>query len=154
MEFIDGENLGNLLRRKGRLDELEALTIARDVAMGLGHAHSHGIIHRDVKPDNVLLEATRETHAKLTDFGLAKVLQDTEALTRSGVAVGTPHYISPEQITCVRQMDHRADLYGLGAMLYHMLTGAPPFDAPTRNEILLKHVDTLAPDPRAAAPNL
>ena len=151
MEFIEGENLGRLLRREQRLNELHALLIARDVAAALGHAHRHGIIHRDVKPDNVLLD---KGSAKLTDFGLAKLLQDNEALTRSGVAVGTPHYISPEQITCVRNIDHRADLYGLGAMLFHILTGAPPYDAPTRNEILLMHVDSPPPDPRELVPEL
>jgi serine/threonine protein kinase len=151
MEFVDGENLGRLLRREQRLNELRALTISRDVAAALGYAHRQGIIHRDVKPDNVLID---KQGAKLTDFGLAKLLQETEALTRSGVAVGTPHYISPEQITSVRNIDCRADLYGLGAMLCHMLTGAPPFDAATRNEILLRHVDSPPPDPRERIPEL
>ncbi len=151
MEFVAGESLGHLLRVNRRLDEVQALTIARDVASALGHAHAQGIIHRDVKPDNVLI--AEDGRVKLTDFGLAKLLQDTDELTRSGVAVGTPHYISPEQISATRHVDHRADLYGLGAMLYHMLTGSVPFDAPSNNEILLKHVDEAAPDPRTKVPN-
>ena len=152
MEFVDGESLGHLLRVNRRLDEFRALTVARDVAGALGHAHGLSIVHRDVKPDNVLIAASGAV--KLTDFGLAKLLQETDELTRSGVAVGTPHYISPEQISATRHVDHRADLYGLGAMLYHMFTGQVPFDAPSNNEILLKHVDDAAPDPRAKIPDL
>src|SRR6185312_3545647 len=108
----DGESLGHLLRVNRRLDEYHALSVAREVAVALGHAHVEGIIHRDVKPDNVLIAANGAV--KLTDFGLAKLLQEGDDLTRSGVAVGTPHYISPEQISATRQVDARADLYGLG----------------------------------------
>ena len=150
MEYIDGESLGHILRSERRLPEYNALTIARAVAAALGHAHRQGIIHRDVKPDNVLI--AHDGSVKLTDFGLAKLLVDADELTRTGVAVGTPHYIAPEQVSASRSADHRADFYSLGAMLYHMLTGEVPFDAPSNNDILLMHVDDRPPDPRAKAP--
>jgi serine/threonine protein kinase len=150
MEYVEGESLGHILRSERRLPEHRALTIARAVAGALGHAHDQGIIHRDVKPDNVLI--AQDGAVKLTDFGLAKLLLDADELTRTGVAVGTPHYIAPEQVSASRKADHRADLYGLGAMLYHMLAGEVPFDAPNNNDILLMHVDDPPPDPRMKAP--
>src|SRR5260221_6366701 len=101
MEFVEGYSLGQLLRKDGPVPEIRALEIARDVAAGLGHAHESNIIHRDVKPDNVLISwhgpEAHATIAKLTDFGLAKLLNETD-LTQTGIAVVTPHYISPEQV--------------------------------------------------------
>jgi len=139
MEFVDGQSLGKLLESGGRMDEMRALQVAREVVLALEHAHAHGVVHRDVKPDNVLLG--RDGCIKLTDFGLAKLLREDQRLTQSGIALGTPHYISPEQVSASRYIDHRADLYSLGAMLYQMVTGVVPFDGPNNNEIMLKHLN-------------
>jgi serine/threonine-protein kinase len=157
MEFVDGRSLGQILRKEGRVAELRALAIARDVAAGLGHAHEASIIHRDVKPDNVLIcqdaQPPGQVAAKLTDFGLAKVLNEQD-LTQTGIAVGTPHYISPEQVADSRLIDRRADLYGLGAVLFQILTGEVPFDAKSNSEIMLKHVEQKARDIREIDPGL
>jgi serine/threonine protein kinase len=152
MEYVEGESLGNLLEREGRLPERRALELARAIASALGYAHSQGVIHRDVKPDNVLLG--RDGAVKLTDFGLAKLLREDLRLTQSGIAIGTPHYISPEQVAASRYIDHRADLYGLGALLFHLVTGEVPFDARNNNEIMLQHLDGKLRDPRLLAPKL
>jgi len=149
MEFVDGRSLGKLIDAESHLPERKALLITRDVARGLDFAHSKGVVHRDVKPDNVLIG---EAVIKLTDFGLAKILRDDQRLTRSGIALGTPHYISPEQVEASRYIDHRADLYGLGAMLFHMLTGHVPFEGDNNNEIMLKHLNDPCRDPRELVP--
>ncbi|HYG74277.1 MAG TPA: serine/threonine-protein kinase [Planctomycetota bacterium] len=151
MEFVEGLSLGKLLETQRRLPEKRALEIAREVARALDYAHAHGVVHRDVKPDNVLIG---ESCVKLTDFGLAKLLQNDQRLTQSGIALGTPHYISPEQVSASRYIDHRADIYGLGAMLYHMLTGRVPFEGATNNEIMLKHLNQQPQDPRELAPGI
>jgi len=152
MEYVEGETLGELLERQGPLSERRALELAHALAGALGYAHSQGVIHRDVKPDNVLLG--KDGAIKLTDFGLAKLLREDLRLTQSGIAIGTPHYISPEQVSASRYIDHRADLYGLGALLYHMVTGRVPFDGRNNNEIMLKHLDGKLRDPRELAPRL
>jgi serine/threonine-protein kinase len=152
MEFVEGRSLGRILREQGRLPELRALQIARDVASALEHAHSRGVVHRDVKPDNVLI--TEAGQAKLTDFGLAKLLREDHRLTQTGIALGTPHYISPEQVAASRYINHRADQYCLGAMLFHMLTGQVPFDGPTNNDIMLRHMDDELRDPRTLVPGI
>jgi serine/threonine-protein kinase len=158
MEFVDGRSLGEVLRKEGPIAEIRALQLARDIAAGLGHAHEANIIHRDVKPDNVLVCSAgilpaRDTLAKLTDFGLAKLLNEQD-LTQTGIAVGTPHYISPEQVADSRLIDRRADLYGLGAVLFQILTGEVPFDAKSNSEIMLKHVEQKARDVRELNPGL
>jgi serine/threonine protein kinase len=145
MEFVDGQSLGKLIDAESHLPERKALLITREVARGLEFAHGKGVVHRDVKPDNVLVG---ENVIKLTDFGLAKILRDDQRLTRSGIALGTPHYISPEQVEASRYIDHRADLYGLGAMLFHMLTGHVPFEGENNNEIMLAHLNNALRDPR------
>jgi len=152
MEYVEGESLGELLERQGPLSEERALRLARTIAGALGYAHSQGVIHRDVKPDNVLLG--KDGAVKLTDFGLAKLLRENLRLTQSGIAIGTPHYISPEQVSGSRYIDHRADLYGLGALLFHMVTGQAPFDGRNNNEIMLKHLQGKLRDPRQLAPRL
>ncbi|MGD0091552.1 MAG: serine/threonine-protein kinase [Planctomycetota bacterium] len=152
MEYVEGESLGNLLERQRRVPEQRALELARTIAGALGYAHSQGIIHRDVKPDNVLLG--KDGSVKLTDFGLAKLLRENLRLTQSGIAIGTPHYISPEQVAASRYIDHRADLYGLGALLFHLVTGEVPFDGRNNNEIMLAHLEGKLRDPRALAPQL
>jgi len=144
MEYVEGCSLGKLLENNQHLPEKRALEIACEVARALDYAHSHGVVHRDVKPDNVIIGAGATI--KLTDFGLAKLLQSDQRLTQSGIALGTPHYISPEQVAASRYIDHRADIYGLGAMLFHMLSGRVPYEGANNNEIMLKHLNTPFPD--------
>jgi serine/threonine protein kinase len=125
MEFVDGLNLGTFVFRHGPLAEDEALRIAWQVAQPLHLAHQHHIIHRDVKPENILLTADRQ--AKLTDLGLVKDLADDKGINRSGALLGTAVYLAPEQFGNARPVDPRCDVYGLGATLYYALTGMPPF---------------------------
>jgi len=152
MEFIEGETLTERLRREERLPELEGLRIARDVARGLSQAHAQNVLHRDVKPDNIML--ARSGVAKLTDFGLAKLLADQQQITAEGIAVGTPHYIAPEQARAAPDIDHRADLYSLGATLFHAITGHLPYEGDDGAEVMRRHVFEPTPDPRGARPEL
>jgi len=136
MEYVEGETLLERIRRLGRLSATEALRIAEGVARGLAHAHQHNIVHRDVKPENIII-ATDGT-VKLTDLGLAKRIDDVEQdITVTGQVVGTPCYMSPEQISAPKTVDHRADIYALGATLYHMVTGRRPHMAETSAKIML-----------------
>jgi len=126
MEFIDGFTLAALLeRRGGRLAVRDAVYIAIAVARGLACAHERSVIHRDVKPSNIMV--SRLGHVKVTDLGLARPLDEDLALTTSGANIGTPHYMAPEQARNAEQADPRSDVYGLGGVLYHLLTGALPF---------------------------
>ena len=127
MEFVDGISLGEKLEREGRLAENEAILIIAQVAQGLHHAHQRGLIHRDVKPDNILL--TPEGQAKLADLGLAKEMEAAQALTNTGRALGTPHFMAPEQFRSAKSADVRSDVFSLGATLYIMVTGQLPFKA-------------------------
>jgi WD40 repeat protein/serine/threonine protein kinase len=126
MEFIEGESLSERLRRQGSLAACEAAEIARQVALGLAAAHARGLIHRDINAANVLLEQSTG-RVKISDFGLARTLEVAEKLTQSGGIVGTPPYMSPEQILTPEQVDPRSDVYSLGVLLYEMLTGELPF---------------------------
>jgi WD40 repeat protein/serine/threonine protein kinase len=127
MEYIDGETLSERLRRQGALEPKEAAEIVRQGALGLEAAHACGQVHRDIKPSNILLEKS-SGRAKITDFGLARTQEvRAERLTQTGAIVGTPPYMSPEQITAPQGIDPRSDVYGLGVVLYEMLTGEPPF---------------------------
>lgn len=152
MELINGESLAKRLAREGRLPEAEALRIAREVALGLAYAHEHGVIHRDIKPENILL--TRDGTAKISDFGLAKTAQEDSRLTSAGMSVGTPYYISPEQALGGQNVDQRADLYGLGATLFHLLTGRVPFDHPSATQVMVMHVQHPPLDPRSLVPGI
>jgi tetratricopeptide (TPR) repeat protein len=146
MPFIEGESLRAKLAREGELPLGEAVRILRDVVDALAYAHEHGVVHRDIKPDNVLLTAK---HAVVTDFGVAKAVSvstDEVSLTSLGVALGTPAYMSPEQAAASPQVDHRADLYAVGALAYEMLCGQPPFSGTNAQAILAAHV-TQAPEP-------
>jgi eukaryotic-like serine/threonine-protein kinase len=131
MEYLDGISLSSLIARDGALPVKHALAIARQITRGLAHAHERGVVHRDLKTDNVMLvtEDNEEEVAKLLDFGLAHI-RDDQRLTAQGQVFGTPHYMAPEQFKGT-QVDARADLYALGVIMYEMLAGAPPFDAPT-----------------------
>jgi len=125
MPLIEGESLEDrLIRQRGPLPLDAVVTIARDLLVALDHAHQKGIIHRDVKPSNILLD--REGHAFLMDFGIA-LLVGQDRKTRAGTSLGTPHYMSPEQIRQPKAIDHRTDVYSVGCVLYEMLAGRPPF---------------------------
>jgi len=146
MPYVEGESLRDRLARGGELPVPEAVRILMEVADALSHAHAHGVIHRDIKPDNVLLAGR---HALVADFGVAKavsVASEREGLTATGVALGTPAYMAPEQATADPLQDHRLDIYALGVLGYEMLTGRAPFVARTAQELLAAQV-TREPEP-------
>src|ERR687891_2534795 len=132
---IEGESLRERLRRERQLPIDEAIQITREVASALDYAHRHNVIHRDVKPGNILLQ---DGHALVADFGIALALEEAggERLTRTGLALGTPQYMAPEQAAGERALDARVDVYALGAVLHEMLAGVPPFAADSREAIL------------------
>ena len=125
MEFVDGPTLKKLMKQERRLKEKRALEIVREVARALDAIHSVGMIHRDIKPDNILLTSAGEV--KVADFGLTREVDDDAEMTQAGSAVGTPHYMPPEQVRGENDLDIRSDLYALGATLFHILTGKTPF---------------------------
>jgi len=154
MAYVDGESLAARLRRRGRLPAEETRRIMQETADAMGAAHALGIIHRDVKPDNILLEGSRG-RVVVTDFGIAKALSSTTGpatLTATGVAIGTPQYMSPEQAAGDREIDGRSDIYSLGVVAYQMLTGELPFQAPTVPGLLMKHITERAPLVTALCP--
>ena len=140
MGFVDGESLAVRLKRRGRLSVDEARRICRETADALSAAHQQGVIHRDVKPDNILLEGTRG-RVMVTDFGIAKALSaEGGTLTEAGIAIGTPAFMSPEQAAGEREIDGRSDIYSLGIVTYQMMTGELPFQAPTVPGLLMKQI--------------
>ncbi|HEX9755211.1 MAG TPA: serine/threonine-protein kinase, partial [Gemmatimonadales bacterium] len=150
MPYVEGESLRARLARKGELPVSEAVRMLREVADALAYAHAKGVVHRDIKPDNVLLAGK---HAVVTDFGVAKAVSEattSQALTSVGLALGTPAYMAPEQAAGDPTVDHRADLYAFGVMAYEMLTGRPPFSGITPQAILGAHL-TQTPEPVTAA---
>jgi serine/threonine protein kinase len=150
-EYCDGENLKALIARKGPLPEREAVELALQIARALGFAHEHGLVHRDVKPQNVLLNGDGET--KVTDFGIARSLDVHGGLTQTGTVMGTSDYISPEQARGSRA-DAQSDIYSLGAVLYEMLTGEVPFPGDNFVSVALRHINEPPPSVRARRPDV
>ncbi len=138
MPFIGGETLRARLAREGPMTVSDAARVLREVLDALAFAHRHGVIHRDVKPENVLIEAG---HAIVADFGIAKALRESGTMTAAGVAMGTPAYMSPEQATADPTADHRADLYAVGVLAYELLAGAPPFSG-SAQQVITAHLTT------------
>ena len=146
MGYVDGESVGGRLKRRGKLPVEEVRRIMKETADALSAAHAMSVIHRDIKPDNILLDGTRG-RVMVTDFGIAKAMSGGTGgtLTSAGVAIGTPQYMSPEQAAGEKEIDGRSDLYSLGILSYQMLTGELPFNAPTVAGILMKQITELPP---------
>src|SRR5580765_964200 len=155
MEYVDGPSLRSLIERGGPLPLARTLTIARQLTSALSLAHRRGIIHRDLKPHNVMLARTDDGHqvAKLVDFGIAKTFDEGTQLTVAGFTPGTPQYMSPEQAEG-RVVDARSDLYSLGIVIYEMLTGQVPFNAPSLSSLLIKHIKDIPEPPSLKNPNV
>jgi serine/threonine protein kinase len=151
MEFLEGKPLDALLREEGKLAPSRATEVIRQAALGLKAAAARGVIHRDIKPSNLVL--TKEGVLKVTDFGLAKMVVADSGLTLTGEVLGSPNYLAPEQASGA-PADLRSDIYSLGATLYELLTGRPPFDGPTPVSIILKHVREPLRSPRQFSPDL
>ena len=157
MPFVEGESLRSLLRQRAALPINEAVSILRDVARALAYAHERGIVHRDIKPDNVLLSGGA---AVVTDFGIAKAISASRTgpgsatLTQMGTSIGTPAYISPEQAAGDPDVDHRADIYSFGCMAYELLTGQPPFTGRTPQRLMAAHMGEPPPSILELRPDL
>jgi serine/threonine-protein kinase len=139
MGYVEGETLGALLDREGKLPPPRVRRILREVCDALEYAHGAGIVHRDLKPENILIDRATG-RAVLSDFGIAKPMSGAEDLTRSGMVVGSPHYLSPEQAQSERDVDGRADLYSLGVITYRMLAGRLPFESDTALGLVAQHI--------------
>lgn len=153
MPFVEGESLRERLEREGQLGISEALRITREVADALGHAHSLGIVHRDVKPENILLSGA---HAVVADFGIARAFDAGAAqrLTETGIVIGTPTYMSPEQSSGAAAVDGRSDLYALGCVAFEMLTGEPPYVGPSAMAITSRKLTEDVPPLRTRRPSV
>ena len=151
MEFIDGRPLSSILKTAGTLSAERTADVGAHVAAALGYAHKHGVIHRDVKPGNVLI--TDEGQVKVTDFGIARAINTEESLTQTGAVMGTATYFSPEQAEGIG-VDGRSDLYSLGVVLFEMVTGRPPFLGDTPVAVASKHVRDHPPAPRELNPSI
>jgi serine/threonine-protein kinase len=160
MEYIEGHPLSDILHERRLLPLEEAIPLVNDIASALGYAHEQGVVHRDVKPSNIMLRqvssagsTTPHQQAILTDFGLIKLAGSGSGLTQSG-AIGTLAYMAPEQIMSAHQVDNRADIYSLGVMTYQMLTGKLPFASENPAQLVFAHLQQPPPDPRAVCPDL
>ena len=142
MELVEGESLRDRIKRQGALDQREATAIVLEVARGLQHAEGVGMVHRDIKPDNILID--QEGTPKIADFGLAKTEEDP-LVTQAGGVVGSPNYMSPEQARGAQGIDSRTDIYSLGATYYHLIVGRPPFEGETAAVIMAQHLNQAAP---------
>ena len=146
MPYVEGQSLREKLAKEGELPVADAVRILHEVVDALAHAHEHGVVHRDIKPDNVMLSGR---HALVTDFGVAKAVSEAtgrQKLTTEGIALGTPAYMAPEQAAADPHIDHRADIYAVGAVAYELLTGRPPFTGTSPQMILSAHM-TDSPEP-------
>lgn len=153
MEYVDGETVHDRLVRHKRLREQDAIEIVRQVALALRHAHAQGFIHRDIKPKNIMI--SRSGVVKLADLGLARAVSDKEAAeAEAGKAYGTPYYISPEQVRGQVDIGPPADIYGLGATFYHMVTGRLPFEGKNPSEVMHKHLKASLVPPDHVNPQL
>ena len=160
MPFVEGESLRDRLRRERQLPLEDALRIARDAAQALHYAHDHGVVHRDVKPENLLL--TRDGNTLVADFGIARALAggtagaqgSATALTETGMSIGTPAYMSPEQASGDKALDARSDVYSLGSVLYEMLAGEPPYTGATAQQIIVRRFTDPVPSVRRTRPNV
>ncbi len=151
MELLDGEELSRRMKRLGRLAPLDAVRLAKQIATSLASVHEKGVIHRDLKPDNIFIvgdpAVTGGERPKILDFGIAKLTQhDTQFKTQTGAMVGTPTYMSPEQCRATK-IDHRSDIFSLGVMLFVMVTGRPPFEGEGSGDVLISHVRDVPPRP-------
>jgi serine/threonine-protein kinase len=153
MPYIRGESLRQRLEREVQLPVADAVHVAREVADALGYAHAEGIVHRDIRPENILLESG---HALVADFGIARALETAggERLSASGVILGVPAYVSPEQAGGTGEIDGRTDIYSLGSVLYEMLTGMPPFTGATRGAVLARVMAEAVPPLRTVRPDV
>jgi hypothetical protein len=152
MEFVDGESLGQRLDRMFRMSEKDAIHIISQIAQGLHKAHKLGLVHRDVKPDNVLI--TPDGTAKLTDLGLVKEMETDLNLTRTGRGLGTPHFMAPEQFRNAKKADPRCDIYSLAATMYQMVTGELPFKSLSPLHAWMKKIHNELPPPRQLLPSV
>jgi serine/threonine protein kinase len=150
MEYVAGEDLKSLIKKERRLPEETAVDIIRQVAEGLAEAHKAGVIHRDLKPQNLMID--EKGRAKILDFGIARSI-DAKGVTRTGMMIGTPDYISPEQAEG-EEADSRSDIYSLGAILYEMVTGRVPFRGDTALSVALKHKTQIPEDPHKLNPEI
>jgi hypothetical protein len=150
-EHVAGENLKDVVRRRGPLPVDEAVAVTTQVARGLAFAHEHGVVHRDVKPQNVLIDENGT--AKVTDFGIARSIEPGEGLTETGTVLGTSGYIAPEQASG-RRVDSRSDQYSLGVVLYELLTGEPPYSGDNVMAVAMKHLHEPVPRVRARRPHV
>ncbi|SEM85485.1 protein kinase domain-containing protein [Lihuaxuella thermophila] len=150
MEYMEGNSLKEWMEKKGPLSPEESITIAMQICDGLAHAHKNGIIHRDIKPHNIL--CAPDGQFKITDFGISFFSKATQ-ITETGMVMGSVHYFSPEQASGAK-VDHRSDLYSLGVVLYEMVTGQVPFDADSFLSIVLKHVQAPVPNPQQINPEV
>src|SRR5215211_6235587 len=152
MPFVEGESLRDCLKREKQLPLEEAVRLTTEIADALGHAHARGILHRDIKPENILLAAG---HALVADFGIARALGDAnQRITTTGVALGTPGYMSPEQSSGEHDLDARSDLYSLASVSYEMLAGEPPFTGPSAQAVIARRLSLPAPSIRIIRPGI